>query len=206
MWSSPACCAALAVLIIAPASAQVPDSATRLPDLKVTVTRTKSPLSTLGAAVTVIDSAAVHRGRIATGLDEALAFVPGVVAQNRWNYSVDERLSIRGFGARANFGLRGVKVLLDGVPQTLPDGQSQLNNLDLSLVSRVEVLRGGASALYGNASGGVVSFITNAVPAQPWIVSVRAEGGTFGTAKEELIDRRPPRRPWRHIGGLALLD
>jgi iron complex outermembrane receptor protein len=187
MWSSPARWAALAALIIAPASAQVPDSATRLPDLKVTVTRTASPLSTLGAAVTVIDSAAVHRERIATGLDEALAFVPGIVVQNRWNYSLDERLSIRGFGARANFGLRGVKVLLDGVPQTLPDGQSQLNNLDLSLVSRVEVLRGGASALYGNASGGVVSFITNAVPAQPWLISARAEGGTFGTAKEELV-------------------
>jgi iron complex outermembrane receptor protein len=187
MWSAPACCVALAVLLIAPASAQVPDSASRLPDLKVTVTRTVSPLSTLGAAVTVIDSAAVHRGRIATGLDETLAFVPGVVVQNRWNYSVDERLSIRGFGARANFGLRGVKVLLDGVPQTLPDGQSQLNNLDLSLVDRVEVLRGGASALYGNASGGVVSFITNAVPAQPWLLSARAEGGSFGTAKEEIV-------------------
>ena len=81
MWSSLACCTALAALVVAPASAQIPDSATRLPDLKVTVTRTRSPLSTLGAAVTVIDSAAVHRGRIATGLDEALAFVPGVVVR-----------------------------------------------------------------------------------------------------------------------------
>ncbi|MGH7594697.1 MAG: TonB-dependent receptor family protein, partial [Gemmatimonadales bacterium] len=144
-------------------------------------------LATLGAAVTVIDSPAVHRGRIATGLDETLAFVPGVVTQNRWNYSVDERLAIRGFGARANFGLRGVKVLLDGVPQTLPDGQSQLNNLDLSLVSRVEVLRGGASALYGNASGGVVSFITNSVPVAPWLVSARAEGGSLGTSKAEVL-------------------
>jgi outer membrane cobalamin receptor len=100
VWSSPARWAALAALIIAPASAQVPDSATRLPDLKVTVTRTASPLSTLGAAVTVIDSAAVHRERIATSLDEALAFVPGIVVQNRWNHSLDERLAIRGFGAR----------------------------------------------------------------------------------------------------------
>ena len=187
MSSSVARLVAFVTLIVVPARAQVPDSATRLPDLKVTITRTRSSLSTIGAAVTVIDSTAVHRGRIATGLDETLAFVPGVVVQNRWNYSGDERLAIRGFGARANFGLRGVKVLLDGVPQTLPDGQSQLNNLDLSLVSRVEVLRGGASALYGNASGGVVSFMTSAVPAQRWLVSARAEGGTFGTSKEELV-------------------
>ena len=184
------CLARLALpltLTALPLAAQVPDSAVHLPELKVTITRTASPLATLGAAVTVLDSTAVHRARIATALDEALAFVPGVVAQNRWNYSVDERLAIRGFGARANFGLRGVKVLLDGVPQTLPDGQSQLNNVDLALVSRIEVLRGGASALYGNASGGVVSFITNSVPLQPWIVSARAEGGSFGTAKEELM-------------------
>lgn len=179
--------AVVIALTAPPAAAQVPDSAARLPDLEVTVTRTRSPLSTLGAAVTVIDSTAVHRDRIATALDETLAFVPGVVVQNRWNYAVDERLAIRGFGGRANFGLRGVKVLLDGVPQTLPDGQSQLNNLDLSLVSRVEVLRGGASALYGNASGGVVSFITSAVPVQPWLVSARAESGSFGTSKQEVV-------------------
>lgn len=171
----------------APIAGQVPDSAARVPDLQVTVTRTPAALSRLGAAVTVLDSNAIHRGRLATGLDEALAFVPGVVAENRWNYSVDQRLSIRGFGARANFGLRGVKVLLDGVPQTLPDGQSQLTNVDLSLVGRIELLRGGASALYGNASGGVIAFSTNPVPQQRWLLSARGEGGTFGTSKEELI-------------------
>jgi iron complex outermembrane recepter protein len=179
--------AGLCTLAAMPAAAQTPDSAARIPDLQVTVTRTPTALSRLGASVTVIDSTAIHRSRLATGLDEALAFVPGVVAENRWNYAVDERVSIRGFGARSNFGLRGVKVLLDGVPQTLPDGQSQLNNLDLSLVNRIEVLRGGASALYGNASGGVLSFTTNAVPLAPWMVSARVEGGTFGTAKEELV-------------------
>lgn len=168
-------------------SAQIPDSAIRVPDLRVTVTRSPATLSRVGAAITVIDSSAIHRGRLATGLDEALAFVPGVVAQNRWNYSVDQRLSIRGFGARANFGLRGIKVMLDGVPQTLPDGQSQLTNVDLSLVSRIELLRGGASALYGNASGGVISFTTNPVPQQQWLLSGRAEAGSFGTSKQEIV-------------------
>ena len=113
---------------------------------------------------------------------------------------MDQRLSIRGFGARANFGLRGVKVLLDGVPQTLPDGQSQLTNLDLSLVNRVEVLRGGASALYGNASGGVVSFITNAVPAEPWLVSARTGRRQFRHRERSAGDRgaasAPPAVRW----------
>lgn len=176
-----------AACVAVPVAAQVHDTTAHLPDLQVTVTRTPSPLSSLGSAVSIVDSTGVHRARLATMLDEALEFVPGVVAENRWNYSVDERLSIRGFGARANFGLRGVKVLLDGVPQTLPDGQSQLNNLDLSLVNRIEVLRGGASALYGNASGGVISFTTSAVPVEPWLISARGEGGSFGTAKEEVI-------------------
>ncbi|HEY3933536.1 MAG TPA: TonB-dependent receptor [Gemmatimonadales bacterium] len=170
----------------APLAAQTPDSAAAIPGLEVTVTRNPAPLAGLGAAVTVIDSASVRRGRIGTGLDETLAFVPGVVAENRWNYSVDERVAIRGFGARSNFGLRGVTVLIDGVPQTLPDGQTQLNNLDLAIVSRVEVMRSGASALYGNAGGGVIAFTTTAAPTLPWVVSAGAEGGPFGTSKEEL--------------------
>ena len=181
------CLSALSLLAVCPVAGQTPDSSAHLPELKVTVTRTAAPLPSLGAAVTVVDSTAVHRSRISTKLDESLAFVPGVVAEDRGNYSVDERISIRGFGARSNFGLRGVKVLLDGVPQTLPDGQSQLNNLNLSLVDRIEVLRGGASALYGNASGGVLSFTTTAVPTPPWSLTARAESGTFGTSKEELI-------------------
>ncbi len=167
---------ALCTLARSPLLGQIPDSTAHIPDLQVTVTRTPATLSRVGASVSVIDSDAIHRQRLATGLDEALEFVPGVVAQNRWNYSVDERVEIRGFGSRSNFGLRGVNVRIDGVPQTLPDGQSQLNGLDLSLVSRIELLRGGASSLYGNAGGGVLSFTTNPVPTEPWMISARAEG------------------------------
>jgi iron complex outermembrane receptor protein len=166
--------------------AQHADSAQHLAGMNVTVTRTQVPLRGLGASVSIVDSAAIHRGHLSTALDEALAFVPGVIVQNRGNYSLDERLSIRGFGARANFGLRGVKVVLDGVPQTLPDGQSQLNNLDLALVNHVEVMRGGASSLYGNAAGGVVAFSTVAAPATPWLATAAFEAGTFGTNKTEV--------------------
>jgi len=178
---------ALVLVPVAAVGAQIPDSTARLPEIRVTVTRAISPLSHLGAAVTVVDSTAIHRGRVATKLDESLAWVPGVVSEDRGNYSVDQRISIRGFGSRSNFGLRGIKVLLDGVPQTLPDGQSQLNNLNLSLVNRIEVLRGGASALYGNASGGVLSFTTANTPTDPWSFTARGEGGTFGTSKGEVI-------------------
>jgi iron complex outermembrane recepter protein len=159
----------------------------RLPAIGVSVTRSPEALSRLGASVTVLDSDAVRRHRGAPTLDDALGFVPGVVTSNRWNYSVDQRLAIRGFGARANFGMRGVKVLLDGVPQTLPDGQSQLTNLDLALVSRVEVLRGAASALHGNAAGGVIAFETSVVPTDRWSTSVRSEIGSFASHREQVV-------------------
>lgn len=154
-----------------------------LPDHTVTVTRRTDSLATLGASVSVVTAGAVTRGRLTTGLDEALAFVPGVMTGNRWNYSLDQRLSIRGAGARANFGLRGIKILIDGVPQTLPDGQGQLTNLDLSQVERIEVLRGAASALEGNAAGGVIAFTTRAAPVRGTSLSAAFERGPFGAGR-----------------------
>src|SRR6267378_4208571 len=90
-----------------------------------------------------------------------LANVPGVFVANRYNFSQDQRISIRGFGARSAFAVRGIKILVDGIPQTLPDGQGQLTNLELGEVERIEVLRGSTSSLFGNASGGVISVWTN---------------------------------------------
>ncbi len=177
---------ALAILahLAAPLAAQRDTAAARLPDLVVQVARTPASLTTFGGAVSVLSGDAVQRGRLATGLDEALAFVPGVLVANRWNYSLDQRLVIRGFGARANFGVRGVKVLLDGVPQTLPDGQSQLTNVDLARVERVEVLRGAASALHGNAAGGVVAFTTEVAPSRRGVtLDAGVEAGTFGSSR-----------------------
>jgi iron complex outermembrane receptor protein len=173
----------LSALLPVPAMAQQPDSAKVLPPIRVAVTRSPETLRTLGASVTVVDSTAIRRGRLAGGLDEALAFVPGVIATNRWNPSLDQRLIIRGFGARANFGVRGVKVLIDGIPQTLPDGQSQLTNLDLSTIDRVEVLRGAGSSLYGNAAGGVIAFDSRSAPDQRATRSLGVESGSQGTSR-----------------------
>jgi iron complex outermembrane receptor protein len=130
-----------------------------------------------------VDRRDIQGAQATLGLDEALANLPGVYVANRYNYSLDQRLSIRGAGSRANFGLRGVKVLLDGVPQTLPDGQSQLTNVDFANVQRIEVLRGASSSLYGNASGGVLSLTSEGAGTGPFSQSVRVEGGSFGLFK-----------------------
>lgn len=161
----------------------VRDSVQQLKTIEVTVTRTTEPLSKVPAAVTVVGATDVRRGQPSLGLDEALNNVPGVYVANRYNFSLDQRLTIRGFGARSNFGTRGVKILLDGVPQTLPDGQSQLTNVEFGAIDRIEVLRGSASSLYGNASGGVISLESEPADQGPFSQYVRAEGGAFGLFK-----------------------
>ena len=86
--------------------------------------------------------------------------IPGVFVTSSYNLSQDLRISIRGFGARSAFGIRGIKLIVDGIPETTPDGQSQLDNLPLGLISNIEVLRGPNANLYGNSSGGVISINT----------------------------------------------
>src|SRR5213594_3749398 len=157
-------------LLARPSSAQQRDTTTpprdslkvyTLPPAVVSVTRANPPISKIPFAVHLIEKTDISRARPTWGLDEALATVPGVYAANRYNFSLDQRISIRGFGARSAFAVRGIKFLVDGIPQTLPDGQSQLTNLELGEVDRIEVLRGSASSLFGNATGGVISIWTN---------------------------------------------
>src|SRR5207245_585985 len=167
----------LAALCAAPAAvvgAQQRDTTARpadslrvytLPPAVVSVTRANPPISKIPLAIHLVEKTEISRARPTWGLDEALATVPGVYAANRYNFSLDQRISIRGFGARSAFAVRGIKVLLDGIPQTLPDGQGQLTNLELGAADRIEVLRGSSSALFGNASGGVISIWTD--PAAP---------------------------------------
>ena len=154
----------------------------RLPELEVRVTRAPETRMRAPMAIGILGGGVIRRAQLTTGLDESLSRLPGVVVLNRYNYSLDQRVSLRGAGSRANFGLRGVKVLIDGVPQTLPDGQSQLTNLELGIVDRVEVLTGSAGALYGNASGGVLAFTTE-TPDRPFAARIRVAGGAFGTSK-----------------------
>src|SRR5581483_1746048 len=159
------------------------DSARTLDQVRVTVTRAEQTAQRTPWAVDVIRRDAIRRAQATVGIDEALNNVPGVIVSNRYNASVDQRLSIRGAGARANFGIRGVKTLLDGVPQSLPDGQNQLTNVDLADIARVEVLRGSASSLYGNGSGGVIAFETDRSAPDPFSATARATSGSFGLSK-----------------------
>lgn len=159
------------------------DTARALERVRITVTRRDEAAVRAPWAVDVQTRREIAGAQATLGIDEALNSVPGVVVSNRYNWSVDQRVSIRGAGSRANFGIRGIKVLVDGVPQSLPDGQNQLTNLDLAAVSRVEVLRGSASSLYGNGSGGVIAFETDRSAPDRLGVTARVLGGSFGTSK-----------------------
>src|SRR5256712_12850964 len=150
-----------------------------LPPAVVSVTRANPPISKIPLAVHLVDKTEISRARPTWGLDEALVTVPGVYAANRYNFSLDQRISIRGFGARSQFAVRGIKVLVDGIPQTLPDGQGQLTNRELGAADRIESLRGSASALFGNASGGVISIWTDPTAPQSIRQDLRVLFGTF---------------------------
>ncbi len=108
------------------------------------------------ASVSVVYADQIQRGRQQLTLGESLGTLPGVFIQNRTNFAQDSRISIRGFGARTPFGIRGLTLIVDGIPQTLPDGQGQVDSLDLSTATRIEVLRGPGASLYGSAAGGVI--------------------------------------------------
>ena len=126
----------------------------------VSATRVKASAFDVPASIDLVDGDKLREGRLQVNLSESLGGVPGIMVQNRQNYAQDLQISVRGFGARSAFGVRGVRVYVDGIPATMPDGQSQISNIDLSSVGRIEVLRGPFSALYGNSSGGVIQVFT----------------------------------------------
>jgi len=154
-----------------------------LAPMMVTVTRRDVAWRGMSRAVATVRGSLVTEGRSTDALADVLLTVPGVFAVDRYNDSQDERISIRGFGARSAFGLRGVKLVLDGIPQTLPDGQGQLSSIELSDVERIEVLRGASSSLYGNASGGVISVTSRSRPPDRVGGRARVDGGAFAFRK-----------------------
>ena len=130
-----------------------------LPPVVVQVGRDAGrPVLELPYAITSLLPDSARPGQRHTSLEETLFLVPGVSVFNRDNPAQDPRISIRGFGARSSFGIRGIRVMRDGIPLTLADGQTPVDYLDLENIGRVEVMRGSASSLYGNAGGGVVDI------------------------------------------------
>ena len=152
-----------------------------MPTVQVTVTRetARSPLE-LPYAISVSRPDSLRPGARQLALDELLLLIPGIAVTNRNNPTQDPRITIRGFGARSAFGVRGVRVLRDGVPLTLPDGQTPVDYIDLESVGSIEVIRGSASSLYGNASGGVIELRTDQPPASPFGVRIRGSAGSHG--------------------------
>ena len=131
-----------------------------LEEIVVTATRIPTDLVSLPFAVGSVGQDAIQRGRQQLGLDEALVAVPGLFFQNRYNFAQDLRIAIRGFGARANFGIRGIRIFADDIPLTLPDGQGSVDAIDLGSAQQIDVIRGPFSAVYGSASGGVINIRT----------------------------------------------
>jgi len=113
-------------------------------------------------AISVVDAEELRSAGPMVNLSESLSRVPGIVANLRNNYAQDLQLSSRGFGARATFGIRGLRLYTDGIPATMPDGQGQVSHFDIAGAQRIEVLRGPFSALYGANSGGVISLVSAA--------------------------------------------
>jgi iron complex outermembrane recepter protein len=156
------------------------DGNASLPEVVVTATRTDQPAFDVAASIDAVriddvpDTAGVNPS-------EYLAAIPGVVARDRQNYAQDEQISIRGFGARSTFGVRGVRLYTDGIPATMPDGQGQVSHFNLDSADRIEVLRGPFSALYGNSSGGVIQVFTadGTDPSQVDLSTTLASYGTW---------------------------
>jgi iron complex outermembrane receptor protein len=139
----------------------------------------------LPASIDVLDAAHIRDAQPRVNASEALAAVPGLVAQNRQNYAQDLQISSRGFGARSAFGVRGVRLIADGIPATMPDGQGQAATFNLDMAERIEVLRGPFSALYGNHSGGVIQLFTRN-PKGPPAVELGVTAGSDGMHKTDL--------------------
>src|SRR5437667_1773482 len=171
------------------ADAQVP---VRIDPIVVTATRAEARAFDLPLSIDSVNATQLQQAQLQINLSESLARVPGLAVQNRWNYAQDLQVSMRGFGARANFGVRGIRLYQDGIPATMPDGQGQTGSFSLASAQRIEVLRGPFSTLYGNASGGVIAIFTEdgTDPAQ---ASGQIVGGSYGTynaiAKVEGVAR-----------------
>jgi len=154
-------------------------------EIVVTATRIPTDVAALPFAAASVSGEQVQRARQQLGLDEALAGLPGLFFQNRYNFAQDLRIAIRGFGARANFGIRGIRIFADDIPQTLPDGQGSVDAIDLGSVEAVEVIRGPFSAVYGSSSGGVIHLRTEDGPPEPF-VSGRYNTGSYGFSEWQV--------------------
>jgi iron complex outermembrane receptor protein len=151
----------------------------------VSASRAARPVGEVAASVDVLDATRIGEDQMRVNVSEALAAVPGLFVQNRQNYAQDLQISSRGFGARSAFGVRGIRLVTDGIPATMPDGQGQAATFNLDMAERIEVLRGPAATLYGNHAGGVIALFTRDVDGPPTF-DTTALAGSDGTRKLDV--------------------
>jgi iron complex outermembrane receptor protein len=164
---------------------EVEERTIQLSPIVTTGTRSEQNSFDLPIAIDVVTKKDIQNGQLQMTLSESLIRVPGITAQNRNNQAQDPQISTRGFGSRSAFGVRGVRVYVDGIPLTMPDGQGQPGVVDLSAIKSIEVMRGPFSALYGNSSGGVIQMFTEDAPKTPE-VGGSVMFGSYGTKRQIL--------------------
>jgi iron complex outermembrane recepter protein len=167
------------------AHAQMPPPVSVTDTVVITAERARQSSFDAPAAISAVTREVIDAGGPQINLSEALNRVPGITVLNRQNYAQDLQLSIRGFGSRSTFGIRGVRLIVDGIPATMPDGQGQASNIALTSVERIEVLRGPLAQLYGNAAGGVVQVVTGSDATRP-TTTLRTAVGRDGLVKYGL--------------------
>ena len=156
-----------------------------LEEVSIEASKLDTPRTVLPFSLSVINLREVQAMHQQLSLQEYLGAIPGLFSLNANNYAQDLRISIRGFGARAAFGIRGIKIIVDGIPETTPDGQGQVDNLPLGLLQSIEVLRGPSASLYGNASGGVL-YLNTLDSLKDEAVRFRTTLGAFGLQSYQL--------------------
>lgn len=162
------------------------DTAPTLETVEIRSATGGATLQALPTSASVVDAAQLQEGQMQVNLSEGLGSVPGLQIKNRQNYAQDLQLSVRGYGARSTFGVRGVRLYVDGIPATMPDGQGSLSHIDISSLERVEVLRGPYSALYGNSAGGIVSMYTETPEGAPFAQA----GVSFGSHGQQRLSAK----------------
>lgn len=163
----------------------IAEAALTLDSVVVTGSRVEHSSFDLPAAIDVVDADRIGADQARVNASEALAAVPGINVQNRQNYAQDLQISSRGFGARSAFGVRGIRLISDGIPASMPDGQGQAATFNLDRAERIEVLRGPMTAVYGNQAGGVIQMFTPDGKGTP-TVEGNFSAGSYGTWKADL--------------------
>jgi len=159
--------ASIAACCMPPSLAQQSAAQQQMPEVVVSASRAVQDRFDAPAAIDAVPVDDLRQQSPLVNMSELLSAVPGVQVRDRENYAQDLQISVRGFGTRATFGVRGVRILIDGIPATMPDGQGQAATASLASASRIEVLRGPLAQLYGNAAGGVVQVFTRDPPQRP---------------------------------------